>query len=86
MEVLRSGGEDVWARPLLESIRGRLYSTADEPTYRLERYTLTAAREQPTGTRMQQQMSDTARIEYLDLTAEHAPPPTRGRSNGSHPI
>jgi tetratricopeptide (TPR) repeat protein len=86
MEVLRSGGESVWARPLLQSIRGRLYSTAEEPTYRLERYTLTAGREQPTGTRMQQQMSDTARIEYLDLTAGHAPPPTRGRSNGLRPI
>jgi tetratricopeptide (TPR) repeat protein len=86
LEVLRRGGESVWARPLLQSIRGRLYSTADEPTYRLERYTLTAGREQPTGTRIQQQMSDTARIEYLDLTAEHAPPPIPERSSDLRPI
>jgi len=86
MEILRSGGESVWARPVLQSIRGRLYSTAEEPTYRLERYTLTAGREQPTGTRMQLQMSDMARIEYLDLTAGNVPPPTRERSNGLRPI
>jgi len=73
LEVVRSGGESVWARPLLQSIRGRLYSTAEEPTYRLERYTLTARREQPTGTRIQLQMSDMARIEYLDLTANETP-------------
>jgi len=79
LEILRSGRETVWTRPLLESIRGRLYSTAEEPTYRLERYTLTARREQPTGTRLQQQMADMARVEYLDLTtnAPGAPPPAQ---------
>lgn len=79
LEVLRSGGETVWARPLLESIRGRVYSTSDQPTYRLERYTLTARREQSTGTHMQLQMSDMARVEYLDLTlpdGSTADPPT----------
>ena len=79
LEVMRSGGETVWARPLLESIRGRVYSTAEEPTYRLERYTLTARREQPTGSHIQRQMSDMARVEYLDLTLPEAPagdPPT----------
>ena len=87
LEVLRSGGDVVWARPLLQSIRGRLYSSADEPTYRLERYTLTAGREQPTGTRMQLQMSDRARVEYLDLTGENAPPPpTPDRGGGARPI
>jgi tetratricopeptide (TPR) repeat protein len=74
LEVLRSGGDTVWARPLLASIRGRLYSTGQEATYRLERYTLTARREQPTGTRLQQQMSDQARVEYLDLTVSNPPP------------
>ena len=74
LEVVASGGDTVWARPLLEAIRGRLYSTAEEPTYRLERYTLTARRERPTGSHLERQMSDMARIEYLDLTVPDSAP------------
>jgi hypothetical protein len=74
LEVVASGGDTVWARPLLEAIRGRLYSTAEEATYRLERYTLTARREQATGSHLQRQMSDMARIEYLDLTVPDSAP------------
>ena len=68
LEVVRRSNEDRWADPLLESIQNRLYSSASEPTYRLERYTYTAGYETATGTRMQQH-SPRARVEYLDLTA-----------------
>ncbi len=78
LEILRSGGDTVWPRPLLEAIRGRRYSTGDQPTYRLERYTLTAAWEQATGTRIPQR-SPAARVEYLDLTVSDPPPPPRPR-------
>ena len=78
LEVVRSGSEHQWAEPLLESIRGRVYSTAAEPTYRLERYTYTAERTAETGTRIRD-YSRSARVEYLDLTvpgAEPGDPPT----------
>jgi hypothetical protein len=68
LEVVRTGGEAQWAPPLLDSIRGRVYSTAAEPTYRLERYTYTSGYEIATGTRMMRH-SPRARAEYLDLTA-----------------
>jgi tetratricopeptide (TPR) repeat protein len=83
LEVLRTGGDTVWARPLLQAIRGRLYSTAGEPTYRLERYTLTSAWAYPenwsggetsSGSRLPQR-SARARVEYLDLTVGNPPPP-----------
>ena len=74
LEVVRRNSRDAWAEPLLESIRGRLYSTADEPTYRLERYTYTARLERATGTLLRRHGPD-ARIEYMDLTANAAPPP-----------
>lgn len=73
LETLRNGGGTAWAAPLLESIRGRLYSTADEATYRLERYTYTSGYESATGTRIQQH-SPNSRVEFLDLTA-NAPEP-----------
>ncbi len=76
LEVVRRSNEDRWADPLLESIRGRLYSTAPEPTYRLERYTYTSSYEPASVSRMQQH-SPRARVEYLDLTANAPPaPPT----------
>lgn len=75
VEVLRSGArEDDWARPLLTSIRDRTYSTADEATYRLERYTLTAGFESATGTRIARR-GPGARVEMLDLTANQPEPP-----------
>ena len=74
LEILRSGGDRVWPIPLLEAIRGRRYSTGEVPTYRLERYTLTAAWEASTGTRLPQR-SPAARVEYLDLTMSNPPPP-----------
>ena len=74
LEVLRSGGDTAWADPLIDSIRGRLYSTAEEPTYRLERYTFTAERETPTGSHIRRN-GPRARVEYIDLTTAEAPPP-----------
>jgi tetratricopeptide (TPR) repeat protein len=68
LEIVRQSSEDPWADPLIASIQGRLYSTAAEPTYRLERYTYTSRYETATGTRMQQH-SPRARVEYMDLTA-----------------
>ena len=82
LEILRSGGDTVWPRPLLEAIRGRIYSTGREPTYRLERYTLTAAWEQATGSRVRQR-SPRARVEYLDLTVSNPPAPPTARTDGA---
>jgi hypothetical protein len=90
LEVLRTGGETDWARPLLGAIRGRLYSTGEEPTYRLERYTLTAALAYPdnwsggetsSGSRIPQR-SPRARVEYLDLTVSNPPPPPPSAGSG----
>ena len=74
LELLRRGGNAGWSDPLLESIRGRLYSTAEEATYRLERYTYTAGYETATGTRVRQQ-GPAARVEFFDLTGIDQPPP-----------
>lgn len=70
-EVLRSGSKADWAKPLLRSIAGRIYSPPADPagTYRVERYTQTALWMQVTGTRLEQRSPET-RIEFLDLTAE----------------
>lgn len=68
LELLRSGASPDWADPLLESIRGRLYSEGTEPTYRLERYTMTAGLEDVTGSHLRSH-GPAARVEYLDLTA-----------------
>ena len=74
LELLRRGGNAGWSDPLMESIRGRLYSTAEEATYRLERYTYTAGYEAATGTRIRQQ-GPRARVEFFDLTGIERPPP-----------
>lgn len=78
LEIVRHGtGYTRWSEPLLEAIRGRVYSRGPEPTYRLERYTFTAGYTGLSGTRMQQQ-SPRARLEYLDLTTGDelpGPPP-----------
>ena len=73
--VSAQGGTAAWARPLLESIRGRTYSTGEEATYRLERYTMTARLETATGSHLLRP-SPQARVEYLDLTIAEAPPPS----------
>jgi tetratricopeptide (TPR) repeat protein len=78
LELLRSGANPGWADPLLESVRGRLYSEGTEATYRMERYTMTAGFDTTTGSRIQHR-GPGARVEMLDLTANapDAPPPSR---------
>jgi hypothetical protein len=73
LEVVRHRGSPDWARPLLPSIRGRIYSTSADgmPTYRLERYTYTAGRGQATGSRLSTRIGQ-PRVEYYDLSAEAA--------------
>jgi len=72
LEVLRHMNNTDWANPLLESIRGRLYSAGPEATYRIERYTYTAPYERVTGSNIPQR-SRRARVEYLDLSTSEAP-------------
>ena len=82
LEVLRRGAEASWAEPLLESIRGRIYSSAAEATYRLERYTYMTGYEDSTtstGTRLARR-TPRARVEYFDLTVN---PPARQPPRGS---
>lgn len=71
VEVLRNGASPSWAEPLLHSIRSRIFSaSADgEPSYRVERYTLTAPLEIDHGGRGGMgRRAGAARIEVLDLT------------------
>ncbi len=79
LELLRQGADPGWADPLLESVRGRRYSTASEPTYRVERYSYTSRLEAATGSRGTAH-SPRARAEYFDLTdpgqRPPGPPPT----------
>jgi hypothetical protein len=89
LELLRHGARPDWAEPLLESVRGRRYSTAGDPSYRVERYTYTSRLEAATGTRGTVH-SPRARAEYFDLTDPNqpAPPPptlpaTQRRGGGS---
>jgi hypothetical protein len=69
VEVLRKGGQAGWSDPLLTSLAGRRYTAAAEPTYKVERYTMTAELETTTGSRIARH-SPRARVEYLDLTAQ----------------
>ncbi|MEA3046004.1 MAG: hypothetical protein QOJ53_336 [Sphingomonadales bacterium] len=75
LEIVRRGASTDWAEPLLDSIRGRIYSTAADSAYRLERYTFTADYETATGTYIRRR-SPRGRVEYLDLTTEDAPAPS----------
>ena len=71
-EILRSSGTTGWAKPLMESIGGRVYSpTAASAggTYKVERYTFTSLWTHLTGSRIRQR-DQAARIEYLDLTSD----------------
>ena len=75
VEVLRKSGGDDWAKPLLKSIEGRIYSPISEDSggsYRVERYSYTSLWASRTGTRIRQRSQD-ARIEFLDLTVEPEP-------------
>ena len=76
LDVLRSKGPTYWAKPLLASIAGRIYSPSNngnvDGTYRVERYTFTSLWEERTGTHLRQRSAN-ARIEYLDLTAQPEP-------------
>lgn len=74
LEILRSHHSTVWARPLLQSIRERRYTTADTSTYRLERYTYTSAYREA-GTTHIARRSAQARVDYFDLTESATPPP-----------
>ena len=89
LELLRHGADPGWAEPLLESVRGRRYSTAGEPSYRVERYTYTSRLEAATGTRGTVR-SPRARAEYFDLTdpGQPAPPPPTAPATrpGGRPI
>jgi hypothetical protein len=76
-EILRSSGQDDWAKPVLGNIARRVYAplkTGGESTpgfYMIERYTLTArVVDGETGTRLRTREA-TPRIERLDLTAEN---------------
>jgi hypothetical protein len=77
VEVVREDNNNGWADPLIDSIRGRVYSEGPEPTYRLERYTYTAPYERVTGTNIPRR-SRRARVEYLDLTQNEPPAPPPG--------
>jgi tetratricopeptide (TPR) repeat protein len=74
VEVLRSEGPDHWVRPVLTSVRGRIYSPASgtngaEPSYRVERFSYTSLMERRTNSRLLQRTRQ-GRIETLDLTPE----------------
>lgn len=82
-EVLRSSGDNAWAKPVLGNITRRVYAplkTGGDSTpgfYMIERYTLTArVSDGETGTRLRTREA-TPRIERLDLTADNyeAPKP-----------
>ena len=71
-EILRNSGTTGWAKPLIESIAGRVYSPTEASaggTYKVERYTYTSLWTNLTGSRIRQR-GQSARIEYLDLTDE----------------
>ena len=84
LELLRHGADPGWADPLLESVRGRRYSTAPEPSYRVERYTYTSRLEAATGTRGTTH-SPRARAEYFDLTDPNQPTPPPPTPPASRP-
>ncbi|HST35451.1 MAG TPA: hypothetical protein VLK25_02320 [Allosphingosinicella sp.] len=75
LQVMRRGQGSGWAGPLLQSIGGRRYTPGAEPSYRLERYTLTATlHNTATGTHIADR-SPRGRVEFLDLTERAQRPP-----------
>ncbi|MGA9582366.1 MAG: hypothetical protein WBR13_10410 [Allosphingosinicella sp.] len=75
VEMLRSRGSTNWAKPVLDSIAGRIYSQAGGPEghYRVERYSLTSLWDYKAPATHRRVRSPQARIEMLDLTAEAKP-------------
>jgi hypothetical protein len=73
-EIVRKGASADWADPVLTAIRGRRYTPSNDatPSYRLERYTYTAARGTRTGSRLTLHVG-APRVEYLDLTSPDEP-------------
>lgn len=71
VELLRSAGSTTWAKPLIASIKQRIYSPLADPggSYRVERFSYTSLWEQRLGTRLRQR-SASARVESLDLSAD----------------
>lgn len=73
LEILRESGTTDWAKPLLKSITGRIYTASNangnDGVYRVERYSYTSFWGAQTGTRIRQRGAD-ARVEFLDLTAD----------------
>ena len=71
VELLRSAGSTAWAKPLLASIKQRIYAPLADPggSYRVERFSYTSLWEQRLGTRLRQR-SASARVESLDLSAD----------------
>jgi hypothetical protein len=82
VEILRRGAEPSWSQPLLQSIGSRRYTTAAEPTYKIERYTYTSEWFQGSGSRLARR-SPAARVEYLDLTTSAETPAATARPD--HP-
>jgi hypothetical protein len=75
VDILRGKGATEWAKPVLASIAGRIYSPSEGNvggTYRVERYTFTSLWEERTASHLRQR-SPNARVEFLDLTDEPAP-------------
>lgn len=76
IEVIRkSGTEEMFVKPVIESIKSRLYAPlkrepGDPGVYAVERYSMTSFwRDDDTGTRMRQR-SPVPRIERMDLTPD----------------
>lgn len=77
VEILRSSGDDDWAKPVIANVGRRVYAplkAAGDNTpgfYMIERYTLTArVTDGETGTRLRTR-EDKPRIERLDLTEDN---------------
>lgn len=67
LEIIQHRGSKGWEKPLLESIAGRRYSAAEAPSFRLERYTMTAPLEIGSRSRIPVRVPRTI-VEYFDLT------------------
>ena len=87
-EVLRSSGDEIWAKPVLGNITRRVYAplkTSGDNSpgfYMIERYTLTArVSEGETGTRLRTREAE-PRIERLDLTADNYEAPPAAKATG----
>lgn len=68
---MRSAGSTIWDKPLLASIKQRIYAPLADlgGSYRVERFTFTSLWEQRLGTSIRQR-SAYARVESLDLSAD----------------